>query len=51
MVIFAVTDSRNASPGNVAPIVIGLAACLGFILDVGNLLILVRDMRLETFQR
>ena len=27
MVIFAVTDTRNASPGNAAPILIGLAAC------------------------
>ena len=28
MVIFATTDSKNASPGNVAPIVIGIAACV-----------------------
>merc|ERR1711935_669144 len=28
MVIFATTDSKNASPGNGAPVVIGLAACV-----------------------
>jgi len=28
MVIFAVTDDKNTSPGNAAPILIGLAACV-----------------------
>ena len=46
MVIFAVTDSRNASPGNAAPIVIGIAACLGFILTI-----FTPDFVLQVFQQ